>query len=277
MIVGTLAERADSVTSRDGTRIAFRALGAGPGLLVLHGSVRASHHYLPLAAALADAFTVYLPDRRGRGGSGPWRGGNAFEQECDDVAALLERTGARFVFGHSAGGVLALESARIRPPDRLAVYEPPISLGGSIPTAWLAGFEAAMERGDAVAALSCYLAGVRIHPIWRLPDWLRGMVLQLAVRSDEGRETAALLPTLVPDFREVQRLDSSIERYARIATETLLLGGSASPPWFREALAALRRTLPWSRQVELRGLGHNAPNASAPGAVAAELRTFFGS
>ena len=36
-------------------------------VILLHGGVNASQHMMKLGHALADAFTVYLPDRRGRG------------------------------------------------------------------------------------------------------------------------------------------------------------------------------------------------------------------
>ena len=60
-----------SVTSRDGTTIGYRQVGSGPGLILLHGGMQSSRSFTNLAAALSDAFTVYVPDRRGRGLSGP--------------------------------------------------------------------------------------------------------------------------------------------------------------------------------------------------------------
>ncbi|HMA34289.1 MAG TPA: alpha/beta hydrolase, partial [Chloroflexia bacterium] len=65
-----------SVTSPDGTPIGYRQVGHGPGLVILHGAMSGGDHHMQLAAALADAHTVYLPDRRGRGQSGPYRAGS---------------------------------------------------------------------------------------------------------------------------------------------------------------------------------------------------------
>ena len=62
---------AGEVVSADGTHIGYRQTGSGPGLVVLHGGMRAAQHYLVLAEALADGYTVYIQDRRGRGLSGP--------------------------------------------------------------------------------------------------------------------------------------------------------------------------------------------------------------
>lgn len=82
-----------SVTSA-GTTIGYRQVGSGPGLLLLHGGMQASQHYMRLAAALANSFTVYLPDRRGRGLSGSPGEQHSLAQECEDVAVLLDKTDA---------------------------------------------------------------------------------------------------------------------------------------------------------------------------------------
>src|SRR5260221_3036807 len=62
-----------SVTSADGTTIGYRQLGHGPGVLLLHGTASSGYNHIQLAAALADAFTVYVPDRRTLGLRGPYR------------------------------------------------------------------------------------------------------------------------------------------------------------------------------------------------------------
>src|SRR3954447_18108268 len=101
----------DTVTSADGTTIGFRRYGTtGPGLVLLHGGMNAAQDLADLASLLADAFTVCVPDRRGRGMSGPFGPGHTIAKQVDDVRAILERTGAGFVFGLSAGAVIALEA-----------------------------------------------------------------------------------------------------------------------------------------------------------------------
>ena len=85
------------VISADGTRIGYRQMGTGPGLVILHGGWRASQHYLRLGEALAGQLTVTIPDRRGRGLSGPVRdiqGEYSLDKECEDLDALLRATGA---------------------------------------------------------------------------------------------------------------------------------------------------------------------------------------
>ncbi|MDP9320918.1 MAG: alpha/beta hydrolase [Chloroflexota bacterium] len=92
-----------AVVSKDGTTIGYRRLGEGPGLIVLHGAMESSGSHLQLAEALAESFTVYLPDRRGRGMSGPYPARYSVSTDIEDMDALLAETGARYVFGRELG------------------------------------------------------------------------------------------------------------------------------------------------------------------------------
>ncbi len=82
---------------------------------------------MQLAEALADSFTIYLPDRRGRGLSGPYGKEYSVQEDVDDLDALLTKTGAHYVFGVSSGGIICLEAALKLPAiQKAAVYEPPL-------------------------------------------------------------------------------------------------------------------------------------------------------
>src|SRR5690242_1005764 len=109
----TLPYKKAAVVSKDGTTIGYRQLGSGPGVLLLHGGMEASQHLLKLATFLSDRFTVSLPDRRGRGMSGPFGEDYSITKECEDVAALVEGTGAERIFGLSPGALITLRSALV--------------------------------------------------------------------------------------------------------------------------------------------------------------------
>ena len=111
MGVGTDVDTTGSVVSADGTRIGYRRLGQGPGVILLHGGVNASQHMMKLGRALADAFTMYLPDRRGRGMSGAYGPAYGIQREDEDLAAMIEHTAAERVFGPANGGLFALRGA----------------------------------------------------------------------------------------------------------------------------------------------------------------------
>src|SRR5512147_2434210 len=103
------------VTSKDGTTIAYEQSGTGPAvILVCGGSVDRSSN-AGLAALLAEHFTVYNYDRRGRGDSGdtpPY----AVEREIEDIEAVADAAGgSAFLYGSSSGAALAMEAARQLP------------------------------------------------------------------------------------------------------------------------------------------------------------------
>lgn len=104
-----------SVTSQDGTTIGYRQMGNGPALILVHGGMQASQNFMRLATALADEFTVHVPDRRGRGLSGTYGNSYSIQRDVEDMEALLDKTGAHQVFGLSSGALIALQSARLLP------------------------------------------------------------------------------------------------------------------------------------------------------------------
>ena len=145
--------------SADGTAIAFDRSGQGPAIVVVGGALADRSAFASLAARLAPRFTVIAFDRRGRGDSGdtaPY----AVEREVEDIAALLDEAGgSAFLFGHSSGAVLALETARTLPGrvPKLALYEPPFVVDDSRPgppadfVTHLETLVSEGRRGDAVA------------------------------------------------------------------------------------------------------------------------------
>ena len=98
-----------TTTSRDGTTIAFTKTGFGPPLIIVDGAFcyRENGPGTELATVLAQQFTVFTYDRRGRGESGdtaPY----AVEREIDDLRAVAREAGeAPYVVGISSGGALS--------------------------------------------------------------------------------------------------------------------------------------------------------------------------
>ena len=282
MSASTTPYTTDSVTS-DGATIGYRQIGSGPGIILLHGGMQASLNYMRLAAALSDAFTVYVPDRRERGLSGPYGDQYSIAKECEDVDALLDKTGAHFLFGHSSGGLIALQAALTLPSiHKVAVYEPPLSLHGSVPMSWVPRYEREVARGKLASAMITLVKGLKLSRVVTfLPRWLLLPLTKLALRSNKQTlkpgdvSMEALIPTMRFDQQLVKEMDNSLGSFKAMRAEVFLLGGDKSPAFLREALDALSKTLPRVERVELRGLGHDAPNETAPERVSKELRAFF--
>ena len=116
----------ETVTSSDGTTIAFERLGDGPPLIVVCGAMCDRALMRPTAEELAEHFTVFNYDRRGRSGSAD-RAPYAVEREIEDIGALLvEAGGEASVYGHSSGAGLVLHAAAHGLPiAKLALHDPP--------------------------------------------------------------------------------------------------------------------------------------------------------
>lgn len=267
-----------TVASADGTRIAYYSVGSGDPVIVVGGVLRTAEDYRELARALSPRFEVHVVDRRGRGGSGPQGAGYGIDRECDDVDAVRRATGARRVFGHSYGGLVALEAAkRIPELTDVAVYEPGVSVRGSIPTGWLDDYEEHLTRGDTRAAFATLVRGSGHAPalVSRLPLGTLKLVLRFAIRDAQWRRMEPLLEANLVEHQEVRRLDGTAASYGSITARVLLLCGAKSPRSSKLAVEALDRVLPNATVELLRGLAHTAPDEGAPQRVAERLDAFF--
>lgn len=283
-------ETTGSVTSADGTTIGYRRFGGDgrPGVLLVHGIMSSSWNHTELARALATEFTVYLPDRRGRGASGPQGPDHGMAREVEDVAALLAATGARDVVGVSLGASIALEAARTLPAvHRLAVHEPPLFADPAEPAAVLRRVDRELARGRVTGALVEAMKGAQMGPAMfaYLPRWLlRRLTAAFAAgeerKSTDGHPTMrALAPTLPHDLGLVVESSGPQAHHASTSCEVLLVGGGRSPAYFRAALEALAAALPNARRIELPGLDHaaswNAGIGGRPEALAQEFLRFL--
>jgi len=274
-----------SVQSADGTTIGYRQVGKGPGVVLVHGGGQSSQNLMTLARALSDRFTVYVPDRRGRGMSGPHRDDHSIGTEAEDLGALLDCTQAHNVFGLSVGALIAVEAARTLPAiTKLALYEPPLEFDGITQTSWLPRYEREMAEGRPAAALVTIMKGTADRTAFRaVPRFLLTSVLGLLIRRVEGKPVPAgavsprdLIPTMHDDARIVRAAGGPLGRFAGLSCEVLLLGGARSARNLTAALDGLSAVLPRARRVTLPGTGHTAAdNGGKPELVAAQLRAFF--
>ena len=249
----------NKVTSSDGTTIAFDRLGDGPPVILVCGGSTDRMANAPLAALLAEHFTVFNYDRRGRGDSGdtaPY----AVEREVEDIDAVITAAGgSAFVYGTSSSGALALEAAASGLAiTKLALWEPPFSLDESSrpPVDQVERYDemiAAGRRGDAVEFFMSKVVGLppefvayaRTQPFW------------------EAQE--ALANTLGYDATVMGDYSLPVERAAAVPAPTLVIAGGASFPFMRQTARALADALPDGQHRTLEGQEHNvAPEALAP-------------
>jgi pimeloyl-ACP methyl ester carboxylesterase len=240
------------VLSADGTRIGFERLGAGPPLVVVHGSTADRSRWAPVAPRLAEHRTLLLVDRRGRGASGDNPGeGYRLGLEARDVLAVIEAAGGPVaLLGHSYGALCSLEALLLTDQvERALLYEPPISTPGlpALETRVIERMEQLLAEGGREAALETMLidgAGVdqpTLDIMRRAPAW--------AARVQA-------MPTTIREARQVEQYVLDPSRFAALTTPVRLLVGSESVPFLKAATAAAQAALPHSDVVELAGQAH---------------------
>jgi pimeloyl-ACP methyl ester carboxylesterase len=263
------------MTSADGTTIGVLSHGTGPGIVVIPGSTRRAHHYDNLARALGDRFTVHAIDRRGRGLSGPQGSGYSIDDEVEDALAVLDGTGSEIVFGHSYGGAIAMRLALRRPLASLAVYEPALSVNGSMDLSFLPTVVDLIERRRFGTAMGRWITGLGLRPFDRAPQVVYTALGWLMMHSGDGADERETFRAAPAEAGQIQRLDSDGREYAAITTPTLLLGGGRSPGYLQYALRELDRILPNATLLRSPQLDHNAPDLNAPDTVAGLVRAFL--
>jgi pimeloyl-ACP methyl ester carboxylesterase len=277
-----------SVTSADGTTIGYRQLGHGPGVVLLHGGASSGYNHLQLAELLADAFTVYLPDRRGRGLNGPYGEDYRIQKDVEDMDALLTKTGAHLVFGVSGGALIWLQAAlTLVTIHKAVILEPPLLVNDSLSMNYLARYEREVQEGKLAAALITGMKGAQMGPriMNAMPRWLLELLTNMAMKSEEKKGSGGYVPMrelatmLHYDFQLVVEMSGKLEIFKNVGAEILLLGGSKSPAYLKAAMDALEKVLPHVRRVELPGLDHaaswNTDRGGKPGPVAQALCGFF--
>lgn len=276
-----------SVTSLDGTQIGYRQYGHGPGLIIVQGAMGTAYNYDELARALADEFTVYVPDRRGRGLTPKdFTADYSIQNEIQDVDSLIRKTDAHFLFGLSSGAIIAMEATRtLSSVHKAVIYEPPYQKGYSVELRERLNSE--VSRGDLAAALVTLSKIVRLGPA--IMNFIPRPILEImtgrAIRAEDEKGTGnyASLRDLIPstrfDVRIVAEMADKAELYKDVRPEVLLLGGSNSPTYLKDALSSLQNILPHARRIELEGLDHSGPwnsdRQGQPRKVAEAMREFL--
>lgn len=245
-----------------GVRWHVRTAGAGPTLLLLHGSGSSAHSWRDAIEPLAEHFTLIAPDLPGHGQSNPAHP-NAFTMKGMALAlsAMLRRMEAKpeMVVGHSAGAALAARMA----------------IDGLIAPKVIIGVNAAlMPFSGALGSVYSAIAGLlAINPLvpraiaWRAGS--SGMVRRLLAETGSRIDArgAELYRNLAMDRRHVA---ATLRMMANWDLPALARDLPRLPVPFHHLVGAKDRTVPPERAFEaqklmpvsqvtmLPGLGHLA-------------------
>lgn len=259
----------NTITSRDGTTIAYDQSGTGPALVLVGGAfeqraMESDTAKLAVFPLMSEHFTVYHYDRRGRGDSTDNTGtpSASLQREIDDIEALInEAGGSAFLLGISSGAALAFEASLAlgSKVKKLAMYEAPYNDDDDARQAWrkfrqeLDQAVAEDRRGDAVS-LFMMLMGMppeqldemRQYPMWPMFE--------------------AIAPTIAYDGAAIGE-DGAVpaERAARLTIPALIMDGSESFPFMHVSAAALAEAIPNAQHRTLEGQVHEVePEAIGP-------------
>lgn len=236
----------ETVTSPDGTSIAYFRSGAGPPLVLVHGMI-ADHTttWRFVIRELERRFTVYAMDRRGRGKSGD-SPEYELRREAEDIAAVVDSIGGPVnVLGHSYGGLCAIEAALITEkiqrlilyesihPDRTDIYG----------TDFIERLEAMLELGRIEEMLVTFMRELVQMPSDEI-EMLRSQQDAWAVRMRNA-------PTIPRELREDRQYEFVSERFSGLSIPVLLLVGGDSPPRELKNAGIIAGALPDAKIVTL--------------------------
>lgn len=208
--------------------------------------------------------------------SGPQGSGYGMSKELEDVQAVINATGAGLIFGHSYGGLVALEAALRNPAvNKLALFEPGVFME-PLKWPWLEDYELAMERDDFREAFAQFVMGLGETPLTKLPKWYAKFILRVMIRGSHWSRSAGMLPENLKEHREVRRLSGNPGRYQSIQAGTLLVTGGKSSTVTRSRMQEMERLIGRSEAVILPGADHFGPyNDNRPEELGKVLATFF--
>jgi len=258
-------------TSADGTRIAFERAGSGPALVLVDGAFcyREFGPARDVAAALRDAYTVVIYDRRGRGESGdtlPY----SPEREFDDLRAVIDAVGGdAFVMGQSSGAGLAYRAAAAGVPMRKLIgYEAPwVGLRTGKDGAaknYHADLDRLIDNGRNGKAISYFMVDMIGAPRF-VPLMMRVMA------AKDWNKLLAVAPTLRYDAAVMGTFTIPDAELAKVPVPVLALGGSKGAPEMRAAQVRIAEVVPGAEHAVLEGQTHQV----SPAALRPHFMRFF--
>lgn len=251
------------VRSADGTAIGYEAVGSGPPLVVVHGSSADRTQWEPLKAPLAEHFTVYLYDRRGRGASDAEAGPYSLTAEAQDLLAVLEEIGEpAFVFGHSYGGLVTLKAAVLDPSRfrSLLIDETPAGLPGppQMEPETAEGMKAALDSGGRDGALEFFLRNV---------VGLDDAQVENVRGSEMWENRKGIVHTMPREAQESATYVREADALAALTIPVRFVIGSDSTGPMREAIDAVHADMPQSELVVVDGRLFTTMYSDAPAAA----------
>lgn len=257
--------------------VRFAVFGAGPALVLVHGTPWSSFSWSRVVPILARHFTVYVYDMPGYGQS-EMRDGQDVSLGIQNkvLGQLLDHWQLRklFIAGHDFGGATVLRAHLLDGRDFLA-----IALLNAVALApWGSPFFAHVRKHvQAFEGVPPYIHRAIVEA------YIRGAMSGRIAEADFTALVAPWLPELGQRafYRQIaqadQRFTDEVEsRYSAVRCPSLVIWGE-DDPWIPLATGQrLHERIPGSRLEAVAGAGHLV-QLEAPEAVATHLLDFFAS
>ncbi|MET3173176.1 UNVERIFIED_ORG: pimeloyl-ACP methyl ester carboxylesterase [Arthrobacter sp. UYCu721] len=271
----------ENIKTPDGGTLELFSTGAelasaGSGVVVVPASMVTATDYTKFAQKLSAALSrpVHTFNRRGRGSSSPQAEDYMLDADIRDLDAVMKHTSSTDVFGHSFGGAVALHAARTLPVERLAVYDPAVSVNHSVKADWTAEYERATASGDDDRALAVLTKGLETGAFSRMPLSMLTIANKLTAGTHVGKQMRELMRTGVREIKAIIAADMPAEPFQELPLETLIIVGEKSPAYFGVACGQIHDVLSGSSYTILQGAGHDGV-LRAPDKLITELSDFF--
>jgi pimeloyl-ACP methyl ester carboxylesterase len=212
--------------------------GDGPRVVLVHGAMDRAGGMLRVRRELMEDHCVVRYDRRGYGRSLALGPATSFDQQVDDLAAVVAGRPSVLV-GHSFGGVVCLALAERRPHLARSV------LAYEAPRMWEPAWPG--MGGDVVGRRPRFEGGENIDPGDAAESMLRRLIgdeiwERMPARMREERRAEG--PALLADLRSVRPPAAPPYTAAALAVPVLAAHGSDARPHHRRATTELARAAP---------------------------------
>jgi pimeloyl-ACP methyl ester carboxylesterase len=249
------------VISKGRWNIDYTEAGTGCPVVLVHSSVSGNKQWRSLTEALKDRYRVLAINLFGYGDTTPWPGDEVqtLADQADLVLALgSDSGGPLYIVGHSFGGSVALKAA-LRLGDKVAglvLLEPnPFYL------LYQHGREAAFEE---VSGLRNHVKQYGATGDWpkvarHFADYWIGDGTWERMPAKRRRAFLNGLPPIFYEWDAVMNEKTTIDTWAKLPAETLIVSAAATKRPIREIVELFVEACPHWSFVEITGGGHMAP------------------